>query len=142
MNKLETLDEIRTEINTACIEVMTGDYSERLKRKVGEIANDLTVEFSNRLKTSMGYAYYRKNIIRLSTRLWSRATITERRDTIRHELAHIVSFKMFGYRGTGHGANWKYIARQLGCSAARCHNVDTSYRPVIKKNEIKLILSF
>tara|TARA_R110000796_G_scaffold41179_1_gene101922 strand:+ start:16727 stop:17236 length:510 start_codon:yes stop_codon:yes gene_type:complete len=40
------------------------------------------------------------------------------RNTLRHELAHIAAPD-----GAGHGPVWKRIARSMGCTAERCHEM-------------------
>jgi len=45
-------------------------------------------------------------------------------DTVYHELAHVIAIKRYGRRGSGHGKLWKKVARELGCSAARCSDAE------------------
>lgn len=36
------------------------------------------------------------------------------RDTVRHEVAHIVAYEWFGEDGKGHGKWWRFVAEALG----------------------------
>lgn len=54
--------------------------------------------------------------------LWRRASPAERRQTVIHELAHILA-DAFANRHTRHGPEWKAMMRQLGAEPDRCHLV-------------------
>tara|TARA_R110000851_G_scaffold218427_4_gene371351 strand:+ start:1071 stop:1646 length:576 start_codon:yes stop_codon:yes gene_type:complete len=45
-------------------------------------------------------------------------------DTIPHEIAHVV--EAFIHGESSHGPRWNRIAKQLGCSGERCHEMDMS----------------
>ena len=52
-------------------------------------------------------------------------------DTIPHEVAHLICYKLHGWikRGRGishHGVEWKKIMRDFGCVPSTCHNLDVS----------------
>lgn len=42
--------------------------------------------------------------------------------TIPHEIAHVVSYQVYGRAGFGHGYYWKSIMINLGLEPLRCHN--------------------
>jgi predicted SprT family Zn-dependent metalloprotease len=44
--------------------------------------------------------------------------IKQVRDTVLHEVAHAIA----GNRA-GHGPEWKEVAKRIGCSATRCHDM-------------------
>ena len=53
--------------------------------------------------------------------------------TVPHEVAHLVSYEMYGAAGHGHGKHWKSIMRNvMGLEAKRCH----SYKEGVKKSRI------
>ena len=65
-----------------------------------------------------GLCRYREKQITLSVTFCLKAPKEEIVDTILHEIAHaIVGSKH------GHNAAWKTVARRIGCTAERCHNV-------------------
>ncbi len=68
-----------------------------------------------------GVCDYRKKQISLSRLFLRKATEAEIRDTILHEIAHALA----GYKH-GHDAVWRKIAREIGCSGRRCHEVEFS----------------
>ena len=41
--------------------------------------------------------------------------------TVPHEVAHLVAYKIFGDRG--HGRFWKMVMRHFGCDPDRCHDM-------------------
>ena len=65
-----------------------------------------------------GQCDYKNKIISLSRLYVRHADIDHIRDTILHEIAHA----LVGPRH-GHDAVWRQKARQIGCTAARCHSL-------------------
>ncbi|MBW2169897.1 MAG: SprT-like domain-containing protein, partial [Deltaproteobacteria bacterium] len=59
--------------------------------------------------------------------LWSRATEEERRQTVIHEVCHLVAHHesiLTGRSLSGaHGYEWKNVMRRAGVTPKRCHNV-------------------
>jgi SprT protein len=47
-------------------------------------------------------------------------------NTVPHEVAHIVSYCLYGTNGKGHGREWQTIMRSFGLEPTRCHNYDMS----------------
>lgn len=43
--------------------------------------------------------------------------------TIGHEIAHLITHKLFPNASQAHGPEWKMIMRRLGLEAARCHSM-------------------
>ena len=56
-----------------------------------------------------GLAYYGTPRIRINLSLAERNTEHFLRETVPHEVAHLVSFELYGSRGRGHGAHWKSV---------------------------------
>ncbi|MCY4431532.1 MAG: SprT family zinc-dependent metalloprotease [Rhodospirillales bacterium] len=69
-------------------------------------------------KTRAGACHYTKRRIQLARRYCEHATREQIDDTILHEIAHALA----GHQAK-HGPKWKAIARSIGCSAVRCHDV-------------------
>lgn len=98
------------------------------------VLNRLRITWSTRMTNAMGYAHYRtkgKRIwISLSAVLWPHASEEERRETVFHEIAHILEYvgrrEAKVWSGPGHhGPRWRWIMRVLGYpNAARCHSVE------------------
>jgi predicted SprT family Zn-dependent metalloprotease len=65
-----------------------------------------------------GQCDYTNKIISLSRFYVRHADIDHVRDTILHEIAHALVGPSHG-----HNAVWRQKAREIGCSAARCHNL-------------------
>lgn len=50
-------------------------------------------------------------------------------DTLLHEIAHALSYKLYGRQAVGHGYLWKHIAKQVGAKPQRCYT-SRDYKPV------------
>ena len=65
-----------------------------------------------------GSCRYKEKQITLSVTYCLKAAKEEIIDTILHEIAHAIVGPKHG-----HDATWKIVARRIGCTAERCHNV-------------------
>lgn len=113
----DTLAEIRAEVAQAMSEA---GYADR--------AADITLKFDGRLVRTLATASCRFELggygvhslrIRFSSQNWPHWSDEERRDTIRHEVGHIVAYLKYGRAHDGHGWKWQAIARQLGARPER-----------------------
>jgi len=87
----------------------------------------LVWDFSPLLTRTGGLAAYRPagvHHIELSAPLWRRASPSERRWLVLHELCHIVDGVLHG-RTSGHGEPWKNLMRALRVEPRRCHRIGT-----------------
>ena len=66
-----------------------------------------------------GACDHRTRVISLSRLFCVKASEDQVRDTILHEIAHALAGPKHN-----HDAEWKSIARSIGCTADRCHTVD------------------
>ena len=66
--------------------------------------------------------------VRFSVPLWLRASEEERRETVIHEICHLVTrheAKLAGVKvEKSHGPEWKAVMRRAGVTPKRCHNVN------------------
>lgn len=85
----------------------------------------LTIDLSTKLKTTGGLATYNQNKITLNKRLLQK-NMDKLENTLNHELAHLLSFKLYGREGKGHGKKWKETMITLGRDPKRCHQMDVS----------------
>lgn len=80
--------------------------------------------WNSKLTRAIGRATYRKNVIDLSHKLFQLISPTERRDTIIHEVCHLIAYEKFVVRGgrsiKGHGPEWKMLMRQAGGTPKSC----------------------
>ena len=82
------------------------------------------VTLNARLKTTAGRAFLEDGYIELSPELMWEHTEQFTRDTIPHELAHLVAFKV--YSDPGHGRGWKLIVREFNIPTTRLHHMVNS----------------
>jgi len=70
-------------------------------------------------KVRFGKCNYAAKEISLSRHLVQLNDETEVRETILHEIAHVLA-----PRSAGHGAAWKRVAQAIGCNANRCYGAE------------------
>lgn len=95
---------------------------------LGEPHLQVNVMLNNRFTARLGDARYDRlrgvGRVRFSLPLWPRASVEERRETIVHEVCHVVQRLRYPM-SSAHGHEWKMLMRQAGIArAARCHTVD------------------
>lgn len=73
-----------------------------------------------------GYVLYSKNTIRFNLDILKYNTEAFLKRTPVHEVAHLVSYAVYGRIGTGHGKVWKAVVASLGGIPERCHSYDVS----------------
>jgi SprT protein len=80
---------------------------------VGDLADSVTVEFSRRLRTSLGRCRPASGLIRLAERL-QEVDPGPLEEVLCHELAHVAAFRLHGPRIRPHGPEWKALVSQAG----------------------------
>lgn len=87
----------------------------------------------------MGKAYLQQRRMEFSPDLFSRATEAECRETVFHEVAHIVDYHQNTYvQGASHGGTFKRIMQRAGYAGARCHHVKVVRRKDRNKRQERL----
>jgi SprT protein len=75
--------------------------------------------------TRGGRAYYYKNSVEFNAVL-AEMNSDKFHNTIKHEIAHLVSYKLYGNIGKGHGNHFKSVFIKLGGDGKRTHSYDVS----------------
>lgn len=111
------------------------EMKERATRKVWMVLEELNEEYGAdfdfpRIEwvvcgTTAGKAWLGQWRIQLNEQLCKENIEDFMQDTIPHEVAHLIAYKVFG--DDGHGDGWKSVMRALGLNPSRCHNYDTSH---------------
>lgn len=106
------------------------ELRELLLAKIGpdkrlEAVARCNIEVNYKMRTTAGKANYTKNKIVLNGRLLTDNTFYIEH-TFAHELAHLVSYALYGAVGAGHGRHWRSVMHTFGYAANRCHKLDTS----------------
>ena len=89
-----------------------------------EHAHKVRVEYNSRFTRRMGDASPSLMRIRLSIPLWGRVDDAKHKNTVIHEVCHLLAPIVAGGRVQSHGATWKRLMRQCGQEPTRCHNAD------------------
>jgi SprT protein len=92
--------------------------------------NDVKFSMNGRLTSTAGRAFLEEGRLEFSKVLYIQNVEKFLEDTVPHELAHIVAFRVFGDKG--HGVHWKHIMNFLGYDANRCHNYAVQRRSSAK----------
>ena len=79
-----------------------------------------TVLFNLRGKTA-GQARYHDNTIRINHTLLSQHGEAFLRETLAHELAHLVTYAFYKRKAAPHGAQWAQVMALFGEVPTRCH---------------------
>ena len=106
---------------------------ERAAHKVWQVLEELNEEYNTEFDfpriewvvcgTTAGRAWLGQWRIQLNEQLCKENTEDFMSDTIPHEVAHLVAYKVFG--DDGHGDGWRSVMRALGLNPSRCHDYDT-----------------
>jgi len=83
------------------------------------LAESVTVEFSQRLRSSLGVCYPKRLLIRLHPFLAQPENTDLLREVLCHEAAHIGAEVRAGRRVQPHGPEWRDLVRQCGYEPKR-----------------------
>ena len=84
------------------------------------------IKMNARLTATGGRAFLDQNYCDFSCYLMDREPDYFKANTIPHELAHHIAWRL--YKDNGHGAAWKNVALQLYGENNRCHAMGTKHR--------------
>lgn len=60
-------------------------------------------------------------------------------NTVPHEVAHLITYAVYGIKVQPHGREWESVMDLFGCKPERCHNYDTTRSKVYKRPRKKYI---
>lgn len=89
---------------------------------IEDLDDEITVQWSNRFTAKMGLANCPEMRIVLSKPLWPLASEADRRETVIHEVCHLVDW-ISNPRARSHGPSWQALMRRCGLEPRRCHDV-------------------
>ena len=92
----------------------------------GNIGPIPLIKMNARLTATGGRAFIQDGYIDLSCYLMTNNPDYYHADTIPHELAHMIAWRL--YQDRGHGKAWKYVALNLYGANNRCHTMQTKSR--------------
>lgn len=79
-----------------------------------------------------GVAHLQRNLLRFNAQLYRENHDHFLRQTVAHEVAHLVAHQLFGPRIQPHGREWQGIMQGVyGLPAERCHNYPVSRRKAL-----------
>lgn len=92
---------------------------------VSELVSKIKWRFNGRFRSRLGDANYRTMIIRFSAPLWGKATLEQKQQTTKHEIAHLISWYKYGPKIKSHGIEWKEIMIKAGQTPDVTHKIQT-----------------
>jgi predicted SprT family Zn-dependent metalloprotease len=101
------------------------------------VIQETTWEMNTRVRRVLGRAFLFRNKIELGYHYAMNANEESVYNTIIHELAHLIAFKV--YMDKGHGYMWKMVHSALGGNAQRTADSEETGL-TIKKNKVKRII--
>lgn len=81
---------------------------------VSDLNPRLEIQWSSRMKTTLGLAYPRRSLIRLNKVLSYKENRTLLLEAICHELAHLVIHDIYGISVNPHGSEWRSLIQKAG----------------------------
>jgi SprT protein len=80
-----------------------------------------------------GVAHLHENKLRFNAQLYRQNSEDFLRQTVAHEVAHLVAHQLFGGRIQPHGQEWQMIMRGVyALQPLRCHNYEVKRRPLTR----------
>jgi SprT protein len=106
-------------------------------RKLGcsDLADQVRVRWSGRMRSTAGMAYPTKRLIKLNPRLHAFGP-GEIEQTLKHELAHLLAHHRAGRRRISpHGPEWRKACTDLGLvNERRCHDLPLPRRQMTRRH--------
>jgi len=110
------------------LELLVSDKLKELRvktRELFEVKIDPTISYDLRGQ-SAGQANYRHNVIRLNRELLEKYTADFIDQTVPHEFAHLVAYRVYGSRIKPHGKEWKSVVLALDAKPVRTHSYEVT----------------
>jgi SprT protein len=106
-----------------------------------ELAKQISFGFNGRLSVCAGRAWGPYKSIELSCKCWDVSSEEERKNTVVHELCHIIDYQVNGPEAhanakVSHGPNWQAMMESCGMKAERFHSL-----PVQRRRQTKYLYS-
>lgn len=96
---------------------------------------DFTVVMNGRLTSTAGRAFLESGKLEFSPSLYEANEAEFLNDTVPHEFAHLVAYRVYGDKG--HGIGWKAVMQDMGFNATRCHSYEIPKRASSKTYAFK-----
>jgi SprT protein len=107
------------------IKELVKKYKEMAERKYGRKFDTISIDWTQRRSTVAGKAYMTRWSVWINIPL-HQAKPEMLEDTVAHEVAHLISYKVHGK--SGHGPEWRSTMRKLGQSPSRTFNATNEQR--------------
>ena len=91
---------------------------------------DVYFSLNRRLTSTAGRAFIAEGRMEFSEILYKQNVEAFLEDTVPHELAHIIAYRVYGSHG--HDASWKKVMMALGYEPTRCHSYEVQKRSSAK----------
>jgi predicted SprT family Zn-dependent metalloprotease len=100
-----------------------------------ELIERIELEWSRRLVLTLGKANRLNWTIKLAEKAWFLISLDERRETVFHEVAHLIALHEGGLKAWDHGPTWRRIMAKIGYPRANaCHDLIEQLSTIRRKN--------
>ncbi len=98
------------------------------------LADDIEIRWNRRMTTCLGRASRADYHIDLALKAWPLLEEDQRKETVFHEVAHLIAFYRHGLDGWGHYWQFYQAMSDIGYpNANRCHNLRAALKPLERK---------
>jgi SprT protein len=101
-----------------------------------DMAEQITCQWSPRLRSSLGRAYPLRMLVRLNVLLQEPRFALLFEEVLCHEAAHIAAYHLHGLRVATHGLEWQELVRLGGFEPRRGIQIDDQLGPAISTSEV------
>lgn len=123
---------IPDKLNLAQVAPRVETFYQLAEAHYGKLFERPTIDF-NLLGTAAGYAHTQANRLQFNPILLTENWEHFWKDTIPHEVAHLVCSRVHGLRAKAHGKEWQSVMRAFGVAPERCHTLDVGRAQVRRK---------
>jgi len=129
--------ELRHKLETKILETL--EVAERVYDRPFDIPN---IEYRDMGRVA-GKAFLHQNKVVYSPTLFHENQERFLNRTVPHEIAHLVTHRVYPFAKQAHGPEWRSVMNRLGVSdSSRCHSYDTSSvaKPRAKRSKNNLVI--
>ena len=122
---------ITTELQFA-VETKVLELYINAQKVFGKMFDLCKIEYKD-MGTTAGKAHYYENRITLSPTLLKENSTNFINQIVGHEIAHLITFNLYGQFIKPHGKHWKSVMLNLNLNPARCHDYNVASVKHIRK---------
>lgn len=104
-----------------------------------ELIERIELEWSSRLTVALGKASRLTWKVKLARKAWPLISFEERRETVFHEVAHLIALHEGGLKAWCHGPTWRRVMAKIGYPRAEQYHTLTEQLSTIQRKKVRVI---